>query len=229
MAKFEGTIQEFHHFIGPKIRNSVNGLTRIHRLQREGICEECGEKSQLESAHIHGRERRTIIENILEPFLNGEIVKIDIGEIETKILNDHQPIERTFKFLCKRCHTEYDRKQDSSNQKQVSSKQTVPNDSDFRKLNRIRLWAGRPHQDNHKIIQAYLKLEKSGNVRLSDLSDLCSQGNSQYYVSNFNAHFPSMKTDAGNSHGKVFYDDGQFVRIWPRVRDEIRVHFENRV
>jgi hypothetical protein len=34
-----------------------------------------------------------------------------------------------------------------------------------------------------------------------------------------------MKTDSGNSHGKVFYDQNGIVSIWPQVREEIKKHF----
>jgi hypothetical protein len=65
MAKFIGTVQEFHHFIGPKIRNSVNLAARNHRNRVGGVCQECGQKAELQSAHVHGRGRRTMIEAIL--------------------------------------------------------------------------------------------------------------------------------------------------------------------
>ena len=95
----------------------------------------------------------------------------------------------------------------------------------FSKISRIKLWANRPHQDNHKIIMAYLELEKKGDVYLDDLKERCSDRDSKYYVKKFDGHYASMKTDAGNSHGKVFYDRNEIVSIWQRVREEIRKHF----
>ncbi len=65
MANFEGTVQEFHHFFGPRIRNAINNFTRNHRKNLNGICEECGSEKELHSAHIHGSDRRMIIENVL--------------------------------------------------------------------------------------------------------------------------------------------------------------------
>lgn len=65
MAKFVGTVQEFHHFIGPKVRNAVNLAARGHRNRLVGICEGCSEKAELQSAHVHGRDRRTLIETVL--------------------------------------------------------------------------------------------------------------------------------------------------------------------
>ena len=44
-------------------------------------------------------------------------------------------------------------------------------------------------------------------------------------MSNFYGNYANMKTDAGNAYGKVFLDDGTTVRIWPRAREEIDLHF----
>ena len=65
MAIFEGTVQEFHDFIGPRIRNAVNNLTRSYRKKLNGICEECGKEKELHSSHKHDRGRRDIIERLL--------------------------------------------------------------------------------------------------------------------------------------------------------------------
>jgi len=111
MAVFEGTVQEFHHFIGPRIRNAINNLTRTYRKDLDGVCENCGEKNELHSAHIHGSERRSIIKTVLSDFDNNGIVKCNIGFVEKKILEAHQPVENHFKFLCQSCHIEYDSKQ----------------------------------------------------------------------------------------------------------------------
>jgi len=109
-------------------------------------------------------------------------------------------------------------------------KSTIPpkiSKNDFSKINRIKLWAKRPHQANHKIIMAFLALEKTGDVFLRNFKSYCSNKNSKYQVEKFDGHYASMKTDAGNSHGKVFYDDiNGIVAIYPRVREEIQKHFK---
>ena len=152
----------------------------------------------------------TIIEKILSPYLNSGKIRCDLEIVEKEILESHLPIEKCLKFLCHSCHVAYD----------STEKHT--------KITRIKLWANRPHQDNHKIIEAFLLLEKSGDVQLSQLKDLCSnKANSQYFVEKFGGHYASMKTDKGNSHGKVFYDQNGLVFIWPLVREEIRIHFKN--
>lgn len=228
MALFEGTIQEFHHFLGPRIRNAINNFTRTYRNQRNGVCEKCGEKNELHSAHVHGQERRTIIERILAPHLKSGKIKCDIEEIEKEILESHLPIEKCFKFLCHSCHVAYDSGTGSISPPQHRSTVRKNSTEQHTKISRIKLWANRPHQDNHKIIEAYLFLEKKGDVKLSDLKNLCTnKAKIQYFVDKFDGHYASMKTDKGNSHGKVFYDQNGFVYIWPLVREEIKIHFKN--
>src|SRR3989339_1118469 len=164
MAIFEGTIQEFHHFLGPRIRNAINNFTRSYRNQRNGICEgNCGkEKKELHSAHVQGQGRRSIIEKVLSSSaINGKI-RCDIREIEKKIMEAHLPIKNNFKFLCHKCHVEYDSNSIKASRK--SSKQLEVSSEEFRKINRIELWAKRAHQVNHKIIKEYLQLEERGSV-----------------------------------------------------------------
>jgi hypothetical protein len=101
-----------------------------------------------------------------------------------------------------------------------------PLDKDFPKLHKIELWAKKPKQYNHKIIKAYLHLEKSSPVSLHNLQVLCAQTDLPYYVKRFDGNYNSMKTDAGNSHGKVFFDNGVIVSIYPPVREEIKKWFK---
>jgi hypothetical protein len=102
-----------------------------------------------------------------------------------------------------------------------------PSDMIFLKLHRIKLWAKKSEQINHKIIKAYLDLEKPGPVFFQKLQDRCTQQpGSLMDVKSFNDNYSQMKTDAGNSHGKVFFDDGVIVSIHPPVREEIKKWFE---
>ena len=74
----------------------------------------CKEKKELEAAHIHGKERKKIIEEILKKYLvDKEKYLVDIPDleiIEKEIINAHKPMDKFFKFLCSTCHREYDRK-----------------------------------------------------------------------------------------------------------------------
>ncbi len=114
MARFMGTFKEFHNHIGPRIRNVANAIARKERNARNGLCQHCQKKfPELDSAHIHGRSRRQIIEQVLMKFtINAQgYVDCDLGEVERLIMEAHQPITDNFLFLCKKCHTEYDKPQ----------------------------------------------------------------------------------------------------------------------
>ena len=225
MAIFKGTIQEFHHFLGPRIRNAINNFTRKYRNQRDGICENCGEKKELHSAHVHGQERRSIIEKILFPYLHEGQVRCNIETTEKEILKAHLPIDNCFKFLCHSCHVAYDSKTPSPTKGTAAKNNSS---KEFKKINRIKLWANRPHQDNHKIIEAYLHFERNGAANFDMLKALCcNKSNGRFFVKKFDGHYASMKTDKGNSHGKVFYDKNGSVYIWPIVREEIKIYFDS--
>jgi len=237
MAKFEGTIQEFHDYIGPRIKNKVNSLTIPHRKNRRGECEHCHQLAELQSAHKHGRERRGIIEQVLSSYeLNG-LIYCNIREVENLIINEHKIIEDNFLFLCPECHRDYDQnykigEKDEQVIPQIQNRNHYNNNpqgnndtEEFRYFHRIRLWAKHPQQINHKIIQAYLALERNGTVYLDNLRQLCSDRNSPYYIDTFNSNYAQMKTDLGHPHGKVFYDEDGVVYVYRVVREEIRKRF----
>lgn len=81
----------------------------------------------LESAHIHGRGRRYIIESVLKEYMRDEFVHCDLIVAERKILEAHDPISDTFRFLCKTCHWEYDRS-DIVKDKRVNAQRAVSSD-----------------------------------------------------------------------------------------------------
>jgi hypothetical protein len=225
MAKFVGTLQEFHHLIGPRVRNAVNLAASGHRKRLGGICEECGQQAELQSAHIHGRGRRTIIESVLSNYVDDEgIVTCDLARAEKEIIEAHLPIEETFRFLCQPCHSAYDHgvEKPPRAKREPKPKRASSGDDEFLKLGRIELWAKRPHQVNHQIIKAFLLLEEDGSVEFSRLRDYCTQ---QLHISKFAGNFTGMKTDAGNAHGKVFFEDGSRVRVWEPARIEIDMFF----
>lgn len=226
MATFVGTIQEFHHFIGPRVRNAVNYAARSHRNRLGGVCEDCGVQAELHSAHIHGRDRRTLIEAALYDNINeAGVVDCDLELIERRIIESHLPIAGTFKFLCHACHVKYDAggpKTRRAVRDPASTAEPTLGDDDFLKLRRIELWAGRPHQINHQIIRAFLQLERGGEVEFSKLNAYCTE---ELKMRNFDANFASMKTDAGNAHGKVFRQDDMRVTIWAPARKEVDFHF----
>jgi hypothetical protein len=217
LAQFIGSVQEFHHFIGPRIRNVINTAAASHRRALGGVCQDCGEVAELQSAHVHGHERRVLIEGVLADYTRRDgWIDCDLGEVERRIVEAHMPIEATFKFICHPCHVAYDAGT------RVPRTRSTGNDGEFPRLSRIELWAGRPNQANHQIIRAFLHLENQGPVRLEALRNYC-QGD--LGIVGFDGKYASMKTDAGNSYGKVFFDEDGVVDIWPIVRREVQTYF----
>ncbi len=225
MAIFKGTIQEFHHFIGPRIRNAINNLTRKYRQNLKGICEGCGQKKELHSAHIHGRERRTIIEAILKSYTNSEIIHCNIEEAENKILNAHLPIGSCFKFLCHTCHVTYD-----SNviiTKHIKESTVLPNgqnkeSEEIKKVRRkIPRWIKNPHQINSRILVAFLKL-KNNNIHVTPtvLREHCSE------INDFEGNYNQMKNFGEKNNAKVFEEINNTIELWKPVESFIIESFE---
>jgi len=110
MASFIGTFDEFIRYINPRVKNVVNGISKAYKAQI-GECEHCGvQGAVLEAAHVTGRERPVIIGEVLEDFINGELVTVDLEVFENRLKEAHEPISEVIKVLCRPCHNEYDRK-----------------------------------------------------------------------------------------------------------------------
>ena len=108
---FTGDLQAFLRYVGPFCKNYVNSITKSARNKHNGICEYCGSKSVLDSAHRDGEDRPVIIQKILEAhFKKSEnYYEVDILKFEKIFKDSHMPVEDHIFFLCKKCHTEYDR------------------------------------------------------------------------------------------------------------------------
>lgn len=77
-----------------------------------------------------------------------------------------------------------------------------------------------PNQNNYKIIRAYFQiLSENGRVNRPALEARCQNemDHPDVYIRDFKGNFDSMKTDKGNSHGKVFIDDGYNIKIWDMI------------
>jgi hypothetical protein len=58
-------------------------------------------------------------------------------------------------------------------------------------------------------------------VTVEELSERCSNAEEypETFVTDFKGNFAQMKTDASNSHGKVFITNGDDVEIWDEIID----------
>ena len=109
-AKFVGSFDEFKRYVGPKCRNEVNIFCKSERKSHQGICEYCGQKHTLQSAHI--KERPIIIKEILDnhyKIIGTDLYDVDLEEFFIQFKNAHMPIPDHIFFLCKSCHDKLDK------------------------------------------------------------------------------------------------------------------------
>ncbi|MDM1410735.1 hypothetical protein HX038_08195 [Myroides odoratimimus] len=111
MAVFKGTLREFNDYVGPLARNIVANMAR--KLKAHTTCREegCNRRKPLEAAHIKGKERPTIIANILSDYkIDHDLYEVDLEEFKSKFIAQHQPIEDVILPMCKEHHLAYDKK-----------------------------------------------------------------------------------------------------------------------
>ena len=111
MAIFIGSKAEFKRYFDGYLKQMVASMTKEYKGEIKKKCQFCDEeKTELDAAHIKGKERATIIFNILdEKFkVNEDEYKVDIEEFSRIFKSKHIPIDENFYFLCKTCHRKYD-------------------------------------------------------------------------------------------------------------------------
>jgi len=98
---------DFVCFLGPKVRNNIKETTRQYK--KNAVCDCCGKRRSLQSAHLMTRKRNDIIKECLERSEKvGSEYSIEIEEMVHLIEVSHYPISETCAFLCKECHGKYD-------------------------------------------------------------------------------------------------------------------------
>ncbi len=96
---------------------------------------------------------------------------------------------------------------------------TKNNSDEINKVGRrLKLWAKRPNQINSKILNAFLKLERSG-ISIITENNL---KNELLEEKSFASNFAQMKIIAEKNHGKVFDQYGENIVLWPPVISDIR-------
>jgi hypothetical protein len=111
-AQLTCTIEDFHTYIGDKIKNRIPYITRKERNNLNKVCQNCKKTvMQLDSAHVRGFERDKIIDNIIKNYIVDEkkqLIQVDLHKVVPEILEAHQPVSKYFRFLCRSCHKKYD-------------------------------------------------------------------------------------------------------------------------
>ena len=111
---FIGTREDFNKYLGGFCRNLVQKITKPYKASI-GRCESCGiTDRQLDAAHVHGKERKEIINRILNDYDHRGKLNVNLEEFEEKFITQHQPIEDVIKILCKDCHRKYDGQTDQN-------------------------------------------------------------------------------------------------------------------
>ena len=73
-----------------------------------GACEHCGSGEDIESAHVHGRDRIQIIDLLLGAIDKGDALEVDLKQFEEAFKLEHEPFEKAILVLCNACHRKYD-------------------------------------------------------------------------------------------------------------------------
>lgn len=135
---------------------------------------------------------------------HSEIVRslVILSEIETALLEPETRIETAAYSAPARVLTSIN--SDKEEVKKVSR--------------RLRLWAKRQYQINSRILNAFLKLQSSGQTTITE-NDIKRELPDE---SSFESNFAQMKNFGEKNHGKVFDQYGENIAIWEPVLSDVR-------
>lgn len=109
VARFVGTQKEFDRYVMPYITNKVQRESRSLKPRASNRCEHCGKEATLQAAHLHDRDRVTIVHRVMDDYFNGGGYDIDdLAVFEEEVMRAHEPLHDCFLFLCADCHRLYD-------------------------------------------------------------------------------------------------------------------------
>ncbi len=95
------------------------------------------------------------------------------------------------------------------------------NAADHNKVqNRIEGWASKTDSKVHKILKAFFSVCHNNKAFLSEVEQKCSNAGLQ----NFKGSIASLKSDGGNSYGKVFEQDGDYIKICAEAREIVEAY-----
>jgi len=129
MGSFNGSKEEFRRYIGPRLRNLVQQISRPYR-DSVRVCEHCNTTGSLDSAHVKGRDRNDIIDLVLSEYVTDVGVEVDLKAFEDKFKAEHYPLDKSFLILCRPCHRVYDGRNQPQNARHARSDRTRVEASD---------------------------------------------------------------------------------------------------
>lgn len=119
MPYFEGTIEDFYKFLGPRTSNLVTKIARPRRKEQKSCKQlkedgaKCGKHTKLDAAHLKGRTRKEIITEILKETAEynpqTKTYKINIDDFEEKFEEKHKDFFTVIEFMCRKHHKAYDK------------------------------------------------------------------------------------------------------------------------
>lgn len=239
MAKFTGTKEEFLTFIGGYTRNKVQLITKSFRKNKECQAAGCHKRTKLQAAHIKGKERVSIINNIISNYhISENIIEVDLNKFETEFMDAHSPIEETIIALCPVCHRIYDKEGldttiaeedyniDTLNlneSKALVENERLQENNEIDKVQRkIERWFSNPSQINSQILIKFLELSKSNSNQVT-IGTLERSLN----IDNFKTNFYQMLYISDKNHAKVFSLDGNQIKLWSKVSNIILTAYTN--
>jgi len=236
MASFVGTNKEFRRYIGPRLRNLVQQFTKNHKVEIS-VCEHCGSSENLESAHVHNRDRNKIIDVILNEHTYNNVATVDIDLFEKRFKEEHYPLEQSILILCRNCHKKYDSIAELSNAKppeifpkasqllsekraEESTKTSSSRGLEYGEVQKVRRkvprWFRHSQQINSRILVTFLNL-KNNNIYVTPtiLQESCRG------IDDFSGNYNQMKNFGEKNHAKVFEEIGNEIKLWDPVKDFI--------
>ena len=197
MGEFLGTKKEFNRFFGPHLRNLVQHLTRKYRREI-GKCEHCGTDKKLESAHISGKERIVLIDQILKGYYSVNNYKVDLVEFENKFKKEHENLKEIILILCNECHYKYDNKE-------VKIKNIKPKKENFKK----------PENSNRIYTNTEIQIKLSNKLKEFEQSELEKFCELEYCKNLFKNNAPlliKIPKDTPTERKKEIVRDGKINR-----------------
>lgn len=234
LAIYIGNKEDFHKYIGPRVRNKVQQITSREKRKANGTCAHCKQtRVTLEAVHVHGKSRKMIIDTLLDKFIKknvfrGGYFRVDLDLFEKQIVEAHQPISEYFIFLCRECHFKYDStdKENLRETKVVKEVSTLIIDTStnenevLRVQRRLPRWFNNTNQYNSRILYSFLELyfENNGRVTVDELRNKAG-------IKTFDQNFTQMRTIAPQNHGKIFELNDEYVELWEPVKEIVLNHY----